>query len=552
MNRYRRGCGPVAEANAMDKAARDITRDENKVIKFCMAETDKEKKDALMSIYHTAKFFIDKWDGVCDEDKGAQFAQHVVVLWSMLLKQENGRKIMIVPMGGVTIPDATYYGYWCTIRGITTAQLATIESYVEKMRVKSEVPAVAVEAISDAISDVSVASDAGEEGANSGEVAIEPMVIDAGTVSVVAERDNAPNIGNIVIDVNNGNVSIEEMVEIVANRTRQLLLEENRKGTENENDAHNRLSEASDDDGSVAEVNRDAIAGVVQAPAPPADPPIELFQALNAGSTTNESRKIGPIDQTMEDSGIAPPTNDSQALPAPNVTIDTLDGGADDFETSSGWFDNMAHNLINQRQSTPSTGKITIEIKDTGYYVTGSAWTIECKVVKIDDMLNFVKNIVKGQSNSGWVARYSDGEWSRVYRKCYDFSSRNFPNFDFEKLQNRNFENEAWCEIKPQNEPFSLVQRKPTRKMLREIGRSNAIDEGTPRKQTPNTRNSRLHGRKGSRDQSFNSTTSPKAIEPVELGLQMLRVQQRLNNIEETLSKEKNEKAKEMLLALKD
>ena len=88
--------------------------------------------------------------------------------------------------------------------------------------------------------------------------------------------------------------------------------------------------------------------------------------------------------------------------------------------------------------------------------------------------------------------------------------------------------------------------------MLREIGRSNAIDEGTPRKQTPNTRNSRLHGRKGSRDQSFNSTTSPKAIEPVELGLQMLRVQQRLNNIEETLSKEKNEKAKEMLLALKD
>ena len=546
MNRYRRGCGPVAEANTMDKAARDITRDENKVINFFMAETNQEKKHVLSSIYHTAKMFIKRWDGVSDDDKDATFAKDVVTVWTMLLNQTNGRKILIVPMGGVTVPDATYFGYWCTIRGITTAQLATIEIYVDKMRIRAEIPSATI----DAITDISSASDqADDEGtAVAGEVAIEYDNEEDRDVSIVAERDNAPNIGNIVIDVNNGNVSMEEMVEIVAERTRQLLLSDNRKETENEIIDRPR----SDSEASVTEVNRDVTASAIEPIETEADPPIELFQALNADSTMNESRKIGPIDQTMEDSGLAPPTTDSQVLPAPNVAIETLDGTGDDFETSSGWFDNMANDLIGRQQSTPSTGKITIDIDTTGYFVTGSAWTIACKLTKVSDMLKFVKNIVQGPPHNDWVAHYQDGERLRLFRKCYEFSSRNFPNFDFERLQNRNFENEAWCEIEPQNEPISLVRAKPTRKMLREIGRSNAIDEGTPIKNTPNTRNSRLHGRKGSRDQSFNSTASSTTIEPVELGLQMLRVQQRLNNIEEKLSKERNEKVKDMLFAMNE
>ena len=552
MLRYRRGCGPVTEANTMDKCVRDITRDFSKVVKFVNGEPDQKKKDALMSLYQTAKYFVDQWDGISEEGKDRRFAKHVVILWTMLLNQPNGRKIMIVPMGGVTIPDATYYGYWCTIRGLTTAQLTAIEVYVDKMRIKAEAPS---------IDEASMISNNGDGNINTTTNDDETIENDANTmdetvtdVPMVAERDNVPDMGNIAIDFTNGNISIEDMVTYVAQRTRQLLMDE-------ENERDNEVDTIEDpnrarvnSDASNVEINRNSIV----ADAPPAmstpEPPIEPFQALNGESCVdNEPKGIGPIDRTMDDSGLAPPTLDSQALPAPNVTIDTLDND-DTFEDSSGWFDEAAQDLINQRQSTPSAGKLTIEIKDDGYYVTIDGHAIACKLKNVHQMLRFIRNIVKSSVNTNWVGRFTNGEWIKIVRKCYAFSPENFPNFDFEKLQNRNLKNEEWCEITPQkpiNFSGPAKPNPPVRKTLREIGRSNAIDEDKPRK-SPNPRNFRLHGRKGSRGQSIDHDTTPPAIEPVELGLQVLRVQQRLNNIESKLANEKNEKVLEMLHAMKD
>ena len=117
---------------------------------------------------------------------------------------------------------------------------------------------------------------------------------------------------------------------------------------------------------------------------------------------------------------------------------------------------------------------------------------------------------------------------------------------------------EKWFEIEPQNDVIFLAATQPQlpvkqkRKTLREIGRSNAIDLGTPTPKTPNPKNYRLHGRKGSRGQGYSPQNSPNTIEPVELGLQVLRVQQRLDNLETKLAKERNERVQEMLSFMKE
>ena len=406
---HNRGCGPAIESNTMDKCVRDITRDHGKVIKFVMAEPDQKKKDALQHLYHTTKFFCDNWDGVSEDAKDRRFARQVVVVWTMLLNQPNGRKIMLVPMGGVTIPDATYYGYWCTIRGLTTAQLSAIEIYVEKMRVKSEVPDVTINAITATEGD-----DEGDNGETVTDVveAIETeesMMVDGNTSSaVVAERENSVTMGNIAIEFNNGNISIDEMVTYVAEKTRQLLVDEEReKETGTDVDIATPARTRGNSDVSTVETDRETIvADVVNM----SEPPIEPFRALNEGDVdANASVKIGPIDQTMEDSGLAPPTSDSQVLPAPNLTIDVLDNNDTFDDSSTDWFDHAAQDLINQ-QSTPVPGKIAIAVKDAFYvFITIECprtvlnRTVECKIMKLDHFVKFVRAIVDGQSNSGWV-----------------------------------------------------------------------------------------------------------------------------------------------------
>ena len=556
MIRHRRGVGPEAEANTMDKVSRDITRDIGKVIKFVQGEPDTKKRENLMSLYHSAKYFIDRYDGASEDDKDHRFASHAVTLWTMILNQDNGRKILVVPMGGVTIPDATYYGYWCTIRGITTAQLSAIELYIEKMRIKAEVPPVAIDSTFDStIEGASNVIDSVDGNENDDEefvdaIATEPSAMDTSGPDqvLVAERENLPNMGNVAIDFNKGNVTIEEMITFVAERTRQLLVEEKEKEDIEVKEVDTVNRDRADSNASTIEANRETIEedSVLTTAT---EPPIAPFQALNAGiANDTDHSKLGPIDQTMNDSGLAPPTTDSQTLPAPNLTIDVLDSTSDGFNDSSSWFEHEAQVLIHKNQSTPAPGKITIDIKDA-YYVTIGSTNVECKLDKVGHLIKFIANIVNGPRNSNWVYRKPNQGWNKLYRKCFEFSQRNFPNFDFHRLVSQSSENECF-EIKPQSPILPLVSA-PRRKTLGEIGRSNAIDMGTPAK-SPNTRNLRLHGRKGSRGQTPSPQNTPTTIEPVELGLQVLRVQQRLDNIETKLAREHNKRVENILASMRE
>ena len=378
-----RGYGPVAEAATVDKCSREITRDTWKVLRFVNAETDQKKKDELMHLYHMARYFIDTWDGISDESKAGNkgYAKDVTVLWTKLLNQPNGRKIIVVQMGGVTIPDATYYGYWCTVRGCSTAQLSALEAYVDKMRAIAEAPSATIESIDEIATDTvdgEADIDAVIDAIDTTGDANATMDTDIDN-NIVAERDNAETsvTGIKCID---GNVSIEDMVNYidrkVEERTRQMLATDqqtraietgNTETPRATNEAAPMAADVNSDTNSVVSLTENAREPSIDHPdgrkarpwtAAEFDAAVQ-FEALNGGENDHSAK--GPIAQTMEDSGLAPPTIDSQVLPAPNVAIDILDNTTNDgFETSSGWFDDHAA-LINGT-STPGKPKLSLTI----------------------------------------------------------------------------------------------------------------------------------------------------------------------------------------------
>ena len=74
----------------------------------------------------------------------------------------------------------------------------------------------------------------------------------------------------------------------------------------------------------------------------------------------------------------------------------------------------------------------------------------------------------------------------------------------------------------------------PKRKTLREIGRSDAVCESpdAPIKRSPNVKRNRLYGRKGSRGSPGCHVDNLPEVQPIELGLQVLQVQRRLDHLE--------------------
>ena len=548
---FHRGYGPVAEAATMDKCVKDITRDIHKVIAFIAKETDKKRKDDLEMLYHSCKYFIDTWDGSTDEVRaGRQFARHAYVLWDMMMKQLGGRKIIVVSLGGVTIPDATYYGYWCTVRGLTTAQLTAMEAYVDKMRTLSEVPTPAIAQNDDSDVDDNVIANNGDVGgdANNGSITLANVVdaidtvesameVDSNDRNAIAERDNAIN-GPDLISFSDSTVTIDEMVSYVAERTRQMLQaeKENEDPPTIETDNTETLTPnaiAGEDDATENGRNVDSA---------PLEPDIGWKSIQSDGKVA----RIGS-NRTMEDSGLAPPTIDSQALPAPNVFIDLLDDPTNAIDTtvndgfdaeSSGWFDEYAQ-MPNLAQSTPHQGKISIDLTKAYYCISVTEWPIECRFSDMNFFLRFLRDTLKGPTDTIWLERTVDSygvdkntNWPRIRRRNYSRSPGNFPNFQFEKFRENKIIKYIWPA--PKSNYCSAPQQakpKPKRKRMAEIGRQNAIDK------SPNPRNLRLHGRRGTRgsnNSSIDPATASPAIEnnPVELGMQVLSVQRRLARLE--------------------
>ena len=137
-----RGFGPLSESVMMDKCLREVTRDASKVFKFINLETDDRKRDAMVTLWHSLKLYVDEWDGADEEMRSdRRYARHTVHVWEMMLKQENGRKLLLVCIGGVVSgPNCRYYGYWGTCRGVSTAQMTAMEVFLEEMKLKANAP----------------------------------------------------------------------------------------------------------------------------------------------------------------------------------------------------------------------------------------------------------------------------------------------------------------------------------------------------------------------------------------------------------------------------
>ena len=375
-------------------------------------------------------------------------------------------------------------------------------------------------------------------GESDGETIVNGALID--DVITAAERDNAVAIdatGPISIGqvVGGSNISIAEMVQYVAERTRDLLLAENASNTSRTVKTVNTATPA------IVEGTVNTVSDAEE-PRHDGPPSIDAFRALN-DTDDNIGAKIGPINQTMNDSGIAPPTIDSQVLPKPNVTIETLDETstvADTFEADSDdWFDKEAAKII---QSTPQPlqrqGKVTIDLKNSYYCISTRTWPIECRFQDFELFSKFLKEMIKGPNNTVWYnapTLPTSGAVSRINRKCYSFIPGNFPNFDFDEYRRQN----QITTIEPRMVNSTLEPQAQKRQYWKKknFRRQNAIDHGdSPKK--PNTKNIRLFGRKGSREKSSCDRCS-EAIEkePVELGLQVLRFQKRLTELESKLKK---------------
>ena len=529
----------------MDRACREITRDVRKIIEFIQKEKDDAKKDALMALYHDIKYFIDTWDGsdsIARADR--RYYQHVVYLWGKLLQQENGRKVIVVCMNGITAPDALYYGMWPTVRGISAAQLSMMESFVDEMRQKATAIESMVVDIVDA--DVTIEEDTVDNAV--GTIDNSDTGPTTSTQAIVPTDPSGPATfqlkdgicTNIVSLEEFNNLTIDDLVEKVVNRTKQIL------------DSQESRDEKTDTTTVIGDtVDADPVA-------------IELTNESSQDTPQEKPVKIGSVVQESRDSGL-----DSQTLPLPNVHIDMLDGPEDaqndDFSEDS-WFDEHAADLI---QSTPTGanaiapkpdvptapvkgnyGKLTIELKESGFQFYCDKWATVAQFNDFRTLQHFLHDVVQGPGMNRW---YTNGY--RLRRKNYRHSKigQNFPNFDFSRIYRAkispevripNYRNTTDIVNYPidfknayytVNSPQSLAQQ-----AKRVLTRQDAVRARKP----PNVRQLRLHNRKGSRGSGDGSMDSPnrsidepakdKAMDDftVKLSLEILSLRSKLQKLE--------------------
>ena len=121
----------------MDKCARTITRDVSSVIKYINLETDKAKRERLLTLYHDLRWFTECWDGVtADQRQTVEFAKHAIHVWEKMLEQDGyGRKLLITTIGGFTTGlDTWYWAYWGTVNGVNKTELDQLQTQLSKWK----------------------------------------------------------------------------------------------------------------------------------------------------------------------------------------------------------------------------------------------------------------------------------------------------------------------------------------------------------------------------------------------------------------------------------
>ena len=545
-----RGFGPFSESCTMDRAMREVTRDDNKIITFINGEKDTTKKNELMSLYHSIKMFIDRWDGsnaIVRSDRA--YARHAVHVWNMVVNQPNGRKILIVTVGGVISgPDNVYYAYWGTVRGVSTAQLAGLQEFIEKMTIQASEPELPID-------DLTLSTDGEGNDAvtlstdGEGNEAITPSTNGDDDDDDDDDIDSRPNAGGKKENTDDGpdgpegNNSIDDG-EKSGDRNQTLT----RADLTMEQLVERIVTKAND----IFRANGTEVITME---------PMAFMRSIRPPTPATP---IVPMQPVSNDSGLAPPTADSpissQSLPKPNVHIGVLDEGEDGFsDESSNWFEVEAEKIIKQSTPVPSKGKITIDISQKGYTVYSDTWATKAFFNNFGYLTRFLYDIVNGPTRTHWWSR--NGPLKRKNYRGFAMGP-NFPNFDFE-----NFPEMIYPEPKarinhcyyciPRYRPMTTFYNElsgPNRhtRRLGEIGRQNAID-GTPEQVTPrpNPRNLRLDNRQGSRGeqtakrpsfqwQKYSDADleySPASEFPKDLETQVLEIQKRLHTME---SKYKN------------
>ena len=519
-----RGFGPFSESVMMDKCLREVTRDYSKILGFIKTEKDDKKRDALLTLYHSLKYYADTWDGATEEARtDPTYARHTVAVWEMMLKQENSRKIFIVSIGGVTSgPNVWYYGYWGTCRGVNKAQMSAMEAYLAEMRAKMELPSIDSVETATPIGDAD--DDDEDEKGNQG-----PGPSGKGP-------DTKPDSDHDDDDDDDDDDAIEPGMQ--------------RMTLEPRNQANNFVNLG--EDGRVATIDTEMI-------------PVDHDDGINWVPN--------PIAQSFNDSGLAHPTIESaQSLPKPNVTIDLLDETPNDgfSDESTNWFDTHAARIIaDAKTSTPANppakGKITIEIIRSGYSVTCDEWETCAHFTQFPLLQRFLFDIVKGPTSTRW---YNGSR--KLRRKNFtglDFGP-NFPNFDLDGYSNeiispqpRPLENGYY--VVPFSSALSNYRntnrssidlplpppRPQPRARLPTQGRSNvqkqrlgAIGRQHNVRRSPNPNNYRLLGRRGSRGESIDDDSlenMPLSAFPASLQREAFHLRERIRSFKDQYSEAK-------------
>lgn len=553
-----RSYGPMSESVIMDKACREVTRDYGKIISFIQKETNDEKKEALFTLWHSIKYFCDVYDGA-DSIVRAEpaYAKHVVHVYEKILRQQNGRKLLIVAMAGITSPDSQYYAVWGTCRGISTAQMQVLEIYLDKMRAQANPPSPSIgdatiddddEGDDDGNNNATVNDTIGEvDAAKDTTIVIDSEDagdVDAGTerdaaVAPIADTDGGPT-DKVVVDVDAvrtnldefRNLTIDDLVDRVVLRTQQML--------------------AAQDESSN--------------PKPAQGISTDTDVVMESADESPRHVKIGEkdaIERTMDDSGVVSVA--SQILPKPNVTIDCLDNPADAFSEDS-WFDEHAQALLHSTPATtdaptaptappaepeaPVRGKITIDINRNDFTLYCDQWSNRFHFSHFGYLQRFICDIVKGPTATVWYSKRRPIE-RRNYR---NESKDNFPNFHFEN------HNRDLYPRPRQTAPINFIENNDrnhsqnTLVMTAQQRRANYRRQNATTRNSPNVRNLRLHNRSGSRgsvNASIDTTQDSVAIEnlssdqfPAELAQEVKELRERIDRIDRINRLDRDKKQK--------
>ena len=431
-----RGFGPLSEQIMMDKISRQSTRDIGAIWKFINGESDRKKRDALSDLYHQMKFFVDLYDGCTAEVRATPtFGRHATHMWTEMMGQKNGRKILLVQMGGISTGcDTWYWHFWTTCQGISAAEISLMKVQLDIWKaVAATKPPEEVETIVDE-----------SESSDAEVVALIDAIASNNIISIVPGQAVTTDTATSDAERVEGDVDTDDTAETPV--------------------------------------------------------PVEK----------------GDVTLPTMDSGVADVSTvtSPQTLPKPNLTIVGLDDTIDDEDDE--WFDDEARIMISQStptidpalQNQPSRpdeimvvspapmeqvsvqpnasaqqGKITIQaIADTFHVrITESARTFS----SIYKMTEFVRAFY-----------INDKKWANPKISFLGRPS-NIENYGRPKRTD------------------NIVSGRPQRRNPRigQIGRQNAL-----REKTPNSRNYRLHGRKGSRGNSGsgarNATSNAPAPAP--------------------------------------